>query len=458
MPAWLGWVAVVLLSLYLAVYPMLAVGLAWRYGRERRLALVLALAGAWAICEWLRAHHVHRLRLEPGRGRAGRHAVARDLGDIGTYGLSLLVVLAGGMLWLLSARVARAVGFAAIAALLPLLPDPRVFDGIAVGLAVRRRCTAGSSLPANAARASAAIRIVQPNIGQAGQVARGLRRRSPARASRACRGARSIATRPAGVHLLARSRGDRAAQRRARRAPRRSSMPSARARSANACPGDDAADRRPGDHLARRRDRRRRDQQRVHRSIRGAADSGATTRRTSCPMANICRCGRSCRRSACRGWRRATSTSPTAGPALDRASRRRAGRPPDLLRNHLLGRSGRPRATARDFLFNPSNDAWFGALGPAAAPGPGAAPRGRGRHAGHPLDPDRDQRGDRCARPPAPGAPVARAPGSSMPTCRPPLPRRRRSRGSAMSSRWRSASCSCSRAIALARRRRYRQT
>src|SRR5262245_23240275 len=30
MPAWLGWIAVVLLSLYLVVYPMLAVGLAWR--------------------------------------------------------------------------------------------------------------------------------------------------------------------------------------------------------------------------------------------------------------------------------------------------------------------------------------------------------------------------------------------------------------------------------------------
>src|SRR3546814_7269806 len=26
-------------------------------------------------------------------------------------------------------------------------------------------------------------------------------------------------------------------------------------------------------------------------------------------MANICRCGRSCRRSGCRGWLRATSTS-----------------------------------------------------------------------------------------------------------------------------------------------------
>ena len=48
MPAWLGWVAVVLLSLYLAVFPMLAAGLAWRFGRGRPVALVLALAGAWA--------------------------------------------------------------------------------------------------------------------------------------------------------------------------------------------------------------------------------------------------------------------------------------------------------------------------------------------------------------------------------------------------------------------------
>jgi apolipoprotein N-acyltransferase len=31
MPHWLGWVAVVLLSLYLAVYPAMATGLAWRW-------------------------------------------------------------------------------------------------------------------------------------------------------------------------------------------------------------------------------------------------------------------------------------------------------------------------------------------------------------------------------------------------------------------------------------------
>src|SRR4051812_11292152 len=47
MPAWLGWIAVVLVALYLAVYPALAAGLAWRFKRDRPLALVLTLAGAW---------------------------------------------------------------------------------------------------------------------------------------------------------------------------------------------------------------------------------------------------------------------------------------------------------------------------------------------------------------------------------------------------------------------------
>src|SRR4051812_18506022 len=51
MPAWLGWIAVVLLSLYLAVYPMLATGVAWRVGRGHALAMAVALAGSWAITE-----------------------------------------------------------------------------------------------------------------------------------------------------------------------------------------------------------------------------------------------------------------------------------------------------------------------------------------------------------------------------------------------------------------------
>ncbi len=54
MPAWLGWIAVVLLSLYLAIYPAIAAGLAWRFGRDDRVVLVVVLGGAWAITEWLR--------------------------------------------------------------------------------------------------------------------------------------------------------------------------------------------------------------------------------------------------------------------------------------------------------------------------------------------------------------------------------------------------------------------
>src|SRR5437764_6744163 len=41
MPPALGWVAVVLLSIYLAVYPALAAGLAWRFGRKERVILVM---------------------------------------------------------------------------------------------------------------------------------------------------------------------------------------------------------------------------------------------------------------------------------------------------------------------------------------------------------------------------------------------------------------------------------
>src|SRR5688500_19146237 len=55
MPAWLGWIAVVLLSLYLAIYPALAAGLGWRLGAGRQVPLLLALGGGWAVTEWLRA-------------------------------------------------------------------------------------------------------------------------------------------------------------------------------------------------------------------------------------------------------------------------------------------------------------------------------------------------------------------------------------------------------------------
>ena len=49
MPAWLGWIAVVLLAVYLAVYPALAAYFAAWLARRFKAALVPALAGAWII-------------------------------------------------------------------------------------------------------------------------------------------------------------------------------------------------------------------------------------------------------------------------------------------------------------------------------------------------------------------------------------------------------------------------
>ena len=187
MPAWLGWVAVVLLSFYLAVYPMLGVGLAWKFGRQRRLAQVLALAGSWAVCEWLRGTMFTGFAWNPVGVTLADTPWRETSATIGTYGLSMLVVLAGGMLWLLSRREWRApLGFAIVAGLLLMLPDPRVFDSGQDGLTTFDAAAPGPPPIAPAPpplergqvpqsvdpgfvldRGVGRIRIVQPNIGQA---------------------------------------------------------------------------------------------------------------------------------------------------------------------------------------------------------------------------------------------------------------------------------------------------
>lgn len=103
MPAWLGWIAVVLLSLYLAVYPALAAGAAW-FARGRPAALVLAFAGAWIVSEWLRAWVFTGFAWNPlgvaALGGFGRAGLAQVLPWVGTYALSGLVALIGGCWWL----------------------------------------------------------------------------------------------------------------------------------------------------------------------------------------------------------------------------------------------------------------------------------------------------------------------------------------------------------------------
>ena len=146
MPAWLGWIAVVLLSLYLAVYPALATGLAWRFGRDNRVALLLVLAGAWAITEWLRATMFTGFAWNPEAAALASTPLITIGALIGTYALSGLVILLGGAVWLeYYRRWLPLVVIFSVTAVLWLLPSSPVPDD---PLTIRN------------------LGVVQPNIGQ----------------------------------------------------------------------------------------------------------------------------------------------------------------------------------------------------------------------------------------------------------------------------------------------------
>jgi apolipoprotein N-acyltransferase len=147
MPEWLGYVAVVLLSLYLAVFPALAALGGWWIGRGRPLVLTVALAGMWIVTEWLRSWLFSGFIWNP------LGAVALPLGRIadlsmfiGSYGLSALLFAGAGGLWLLCRKDWRA-------GLPPIL--------LFAALALWPRPDAGL-IPAD----QPLITVVQPNIGQ----------------------------------------------------------------------------------------------------------------------------------------------------------------------------------------------------------------------------------------------------------------------------------------------------
>ena len=148
MPAWLGWIAVVLLSLYLAVYPALAAGVAWRWGREDRRVLILAFAGAWIVSEWLRATMFTGFAWNPAGVALLPTFWARAATLVGTYGTSGIVVLLGGALWQLG--------------------DRRWRSGVALAAGASTVSVAGLLLsPPQSGAAGIALRIAQPNINQA---------------------------------------------------------------------------------------------------------------------------------------------------------------------------------------------------------------------------------------------------------------------------------------------------
>jgi len=121
MPPALGWVAVPLLSLYLAVYPALAALLAWSLaGRQGGWPFALAFAGFWVITEWLRGWVFTGFAWDPFGvvllGTYGRPGLALLAPWLGTYALSGVAVLLGtGLVLLFAAR--RFVALAVLAAL-----------------------------------------------------------------------------------------------------------------------------------------------------------------------------------------------------------------------------------------------------------------------------------------------------------------------------------------------------
>ena len=149
MPHWFGYGAVVVLSLYLAVYPAMATGLAWKYGRGEKRQLILLFAIAWMVTEWLRANMFTGFAWNSlGAIWIAALPLAESARWIGTFGLSCLTVLAAGVIFLAVRREWRSAGAAVL--LLTLLS----------GVAHLTR-------PADPApRRDVPIRIVQPNIGQ----------------------------------------------------------------------------------------------------------------------------------------------------------------------------------------------------------------------------------------------------------------------------------------------------
>ena len=129
MPAWLGGFAVVGLAVYLAVFPALGVVAAWRIGRVGPLPLFIAFAATWIVSEWLRSWVFTGFVWNPlGMvllGPFDNPGLARLAPWLGTYGLSGLTVLLAGALHAVlvpgRARIAAIVGLA-IAALVMTLP------------------------------------------------------------------------------------------------------------------------------------------------------------------------------------------------------------------------------------------------------------------------------------------------------------------------------------------------
>ena len=131
MPAWLGWIAVFALALDLAIYPMLAAVATWAIARRSPIALVLAFAALWTITEWLRSWVFTGFVWNPlgmiALGPWQRPGLALLAPWLGTYALSAVAVVLGGCWWLAWREPIRGRKIALAAAPLLALLLPQIY-------------------------------------------------------------------------------------------------------------------------------------------------------------------------------------------------------------------------------------------------------------------------------------------------------------------------------------------
>jgi len=187
MPAWLGWVAVLLLSLYLAFYPALTAWGTWalkRYAatsmvaagsRNPRpnaipvaavptLSFILALAAFWTLTEWLRSWIFTGFAWNPLGAILVPVSLALPAKTVGTYGLSGLTLLWVG--WGLRLAFRWPATFRS-------KPKSGTFFSTVILAPIAFLCVpllvallANMSVAESSQRGAVPVTLVQPNIGQ----------------------------------------------------------------------------------------------------------------------------------------------------------------------------------------------------------------------------------------------------------------------------------------------------
>jgi apolipoprotein N-acyltransferase len=150
MPPVLGYFAAVALAIYLAVYPMIAAGIAWRLRRRRLDAgFVLVFAAAWIASEYLRGVLFTGYAWDPlAVVWVPVQPIAALSAWVGTYALSgLTIVLAGALLALVRRTPVRLGALAVVLVGITVLP----------AVSYRAKPAPGGDLR---------LVVVQPNIGQ----------------------------------------------------------------------------------------------------------------------------------------------------------------------------------------------------------------------------------------------------------------------------------------------------